>query len=131
MTESQEPAAPRRLNLEIPADLPAVYANFAIITHSPWEVFLDFAQILPNLPKARVRTRLVLTPTNAKMLLKALEENIARYEETHGEIKLPLRMPSLAEQLFGSVRSDDGEERSEGNDNPGNEDDADNGDDTP
>ncbi len=99
----------RRLNLEIPADLSATYANFAIITHSPWEVFLDFAQILPNLPKARVQTRVVLTPTNAKMLLKALEENIARYEEQHGEIALPPRPPTLADQLFGSVRSPEDE----------------------
>jgi hypothetical protein len=104
----QQPA-PRRLNLEIPADLAAVYANFAIITHSAWEVFLDFAQILPNLPKARVQTRIVLTPTNAKMLLKALEENISRFEEQHGEIELPPRPMSLADQLFGTVRAPDDE----------------------
>lgn len=104
---SKPPA--RRLNLEIPADLPAVYSNFAIITHSPWEVFLDFAQILPNLPKARVQTRLVLTPTNAKMLLKALEENISRYEEQHGEINLPPRPQTLADQLFSTIRSPEDE----------------------
>jgi len=100
-----EPAKPepRRLNLEIPADLPATYSNFAILTHSAWEVFLDFAQILPNLPKARVRARIVLTPANAKMLLKALEENIARYEEQFGEIPLPPRPPSLADQLFSTI----------------------------
>jgi hypothetical protein len=106
---------PRRLNLEIPADLPAVYANLVVITHSPWEVFLDFAQILPNIPKARVRTRLVLTPTNAKMLLKALDENLARYEAQHGEIQTPARQPSLADQLFGTVRpGDEPENNSEG-----------------
>jgi hypothetical protein len=108
MAEAQKPE-PRRLNLEIPADLPATYANFAIITHSPWEFFLDFAQILPNLPKARVRARLVLTPTNAKMLMKALEENIARYEAQHGEIELPARPQSLADQLFNTIRGDDPE----------------------
>ncbi len=99
--------APRRLNLEIPGDLPATYANFAIITHSPWEVFLDFAQILPNLPKARVQTRIVLTPSNAKMLLVALQDNIKRYEEMHGEIKVPPRPQSLADQLFSTIRSTD------------------------
>jgi hypothetical protein len=98
---------PRRVNLEIPADLPAVYANFVIITHSPWEVFLDFAQILPNLPKARVRTRLVLTPANAKMLLRALNENIDRYEAKHGEINVPSSQSSLADQLFGTIRPND------------------------
>lgn len=103
---------PQRINLEIPADLPAVYANFVVITHSPWEVFLDFAQILPNLPKARVRTRLVLTPVNAKMLLRALNENIARYEAKHGEIEIPSNQASLADQLFGTVRPDDNPEGS-------------------
>lgn len=115
MSEPQKPEA-RRLNLEIPADLAATYTNFAIITHSPWEVFIDFAQILPNLPKARVRARIVLTPTNAKMLLKALEENISRYESQHGEIKLPPQGPTLADQLFSTIRTggdDDG--------GPGNE----------
>lgn len=94
------------MKLEIPADLQATYANFAIISHSPWEIFLDFAQILPNVPQARVRTRLVLTPANAKMLLRALQDNIARYEQQHGEIKLPPRAPSLADQLFNTIRSD-------------------------
>lgn len=105
-TKPPEQGAKRQLNLEIPADLPATYANFAIISHSPWEIFLDFAQILPNVPKARVRTRLVLTPANAKMLLRALQENIARYEQQHGEIVLPPRAPSLADQLFRTIRSD-------------------------
>ncbi|HML21274.1 MAG TPA: DUF3467 domain-containing protein [Aggregatilinea sp.] len=112
MTEPSKPpaqGAKRQLNLEIPADLPATYANFAIISHSPWEIFLDFAQILPNVPKARVRSRLVLTPANAKMLLRALQENIARYEQQHGEIVLPARSPSLADQLFRTIRTDSDE----------------------
>lgn len=108
MAEPKEPA-PRRLNLEVPADLAATYANFAVISHSPWEVFLDFAQILPNMPKARVQTRLVLTPANAKMLLKALQENISRFESQHGEIKLPPRPATLADQLFSTIRSADDE----------------------
>ena len=114
---AEQPAPPqRRFNVEIPADLAATYANFAIITHSPWELFLDFAQILPNVPKARVRARIVLTPVNAKMLLRALQENVARYEAQYGEIALPARSPSLADQLFNSIRSDDqgGETPTEG-----------------
>lgn len=108
MTEAQKPPAPRRLNLEIPADIAATYANFAIITHSPWEVFVDFAQILPNVPKARVKARIVMTPTNAKMLLNALQDNLTRYEAQHGEIVLPQRPQSLADQLFGTIRSSSG-----------------------
>ncbi|MEP0764431.1 MAG: DUF3467 domain-containing protein [Chloroflexota bacterium] len=118
MAEPQQPVQ-RRLSLEIPADLAATYANFAIITHSPWEVFLDFAQILPNVPKARVQARLVLTPTNAKMLLIALQDNIARYEDQHGEIKVPPRPQTLADQLFGAIRPpDEGEGGPEDKDIP-------------
>jgi hypothetical protein len=105
-----ETPVPRRLNLEVPADLAATYANFAVITHSPWEVFLDFAQILPNIPKARVQARIVVTPVNAKMLLKALEENMARYEAQYGEIVLPQRSQTLADQLFSTIRPDDDSE---------------------
>ena len=106
MTDPKKPT-PRRLNLEVPANLAATYANFALISHSASEVFLDFAQILPNTPKARVQARLVVSPTNAKMLLKALQENIARYEAQHGEINTPARPASLADQLFSTIRSDD------------------------
>jgi hypothetical protein len=102
MTEAKKPER-RRINLEIPADLKAIYANFAIITHSPWEIFVDIAQIMPNVPKARVQARIVMTPTNAKMLMKAMQENIERYETKHGEIKLPPRPATLADQLFSSI----------------------------
>lgn len=114
MTEDQKPPVPRRLNLEIPADIAATYANFAIITHSPWEVFVDFAQILPNVPKARVKARIVMTPTNAKMLLNALQDNLTRYEAQHGEIVLPQRPQSLADQLFGTIRSSSGPDIDDG-----------------
>jgi hypothetical protein len=105
MVEPQDPK-PRHLNLEIPADLSAIYANFALITHTSWEVFVDFAQILPNIPKARVRARIVMTPTNAKLLLNALQDNIARYEAQYGEIALPARAQSLADRLFSHIGTD-------------------------
>jgi hypothetical protein len=116
-----KPPEPRRLNLEIPAELSATYANFAIIAHSPWEIFIDFAQILPNLPKARVQMRVVLTPTNAKMLLKALAENIERYETQFGEIALPPRAPTLADQLFSTIHSDEDHPEDTPEGEPGNE----------
>lgn len=117
MVDPKKPT-PRRLNLEIPSNLAATYANFVLISHSPSEVFLDFAQILPNTPKARVQARIILSPVNAKMLLKALEENIARYETQHGEIETPARPASLADQLFSTIRSgdDDGEDEDNGDD---------------
>ena len=65
-----------------------IYANLAIISHSPSEFILDFARLLPGLPKSKVFARIVMTPQNAKALLKTLETNIERFENTHGEIRL-------------------------------------------
>ena len=65
-----------------------IYANLAIISHSPSEFILDFARLLPGLPKSKVFARIVMTPQNAKALMRTLEANVERYESTHGEIKL-------------------------------------------
>lgn len=64
------------------------YANLAIIAHSASEFILDFAAILPGLPKAKVKSRIVTTPEHAKKLMLSLQENIARYERTFGQINL-------------------------------------------
>lgn len=71
------------------------YCNLAIITHSSSEFILDFATMLPGLPKARVRSRVVLTPENAKRLLLSLQENITRYESTCGTIKIHNKQPLM------------------------------------
>lgn len=78
-----------QINIELPADLEAIYSNFAIINHAPSEMVIDFARLLPNFPKAKVYARIVMTPLNAKLLLKALQDNLSKYEEHFGEIKLP------------------------------------------
>ncbi|WP_300814472.1 DUF3467 domain-containing protein [uncultured Bacteroides sp.] len=64
------------------------YANLAIITHSTSEFVLDFVRILPGMPKAGVQSRIILAPEHAKRLLKALEENIAKYERVCGPIRI-------------------------------------------
>jgi len=85
-----DPKQPRRqLQIELPVNLEATYANFALITHSPSELILDFARALPNVPKAKVYARIILTPMNAKLLHRALGDNLAKFEEKHGEIKTP------------------------------------------
>lgn len=94
---------PVKVNIEIPPDLDAVYANFAIISHSPSEIVIDFARILPNTPRARVHARIVTTPLHAKLLLRALQENLERYETQFGEIRLPSG-DDLARQFFGPTR---------------------------
>ncbi len=91
----------RRINLELAPDLEAIYANFAVITHSPSEFILDFARVLPNMPKSKVYARIVTTPLHAKLLLRALEQNIERYEAKFGEIRIPSEGEDLARQFFG------------------------------
>jgi hypothetical protein len=93
----------KSLNVELPRDLEPVYANFALIAHSHSEIFIDLAQALPNQPKVRVKARVVMTPLNAKLLLGALQDNLAKYEAAHGEIDLPGRGDDLARAFFGGV----------------------------
>ncbi|MEM0961950.1 MAG: DUF3467 domain-containing protein, partial [Bacteroidota bacterium] len=63
-----------------------VYSNLVMISHSPEEFILDFIRVMPGVPKARVKSRVVVTPAHAKRLLAALADNIQRYEGQHGEI---------------------------------------------
>ena len=86
---SQSPPAMTQINIEIPADLEAVYSNFAIINHSPSEIVIDFASLLPNIPKSKVQARILMTPLNAKLLLRALQDNLTKFEEKFGEVRLP------------------------------------------
>jgi len=88
----------RQVNVEIPADLEAIYSNFVMLTHSPSEMIMDFARLLPRTPKAKVHARIIMTPMSAKLLHKALEENLAKFEERFGEIK-------MTEQAFEEPRS--------------------------
>lgn len=64
------------------------YSNFVIIAHSPSEVILDFASMLPGMPKAKVSNRIILTPEHAKRLLHSLQENLSNYEAKFGPIQV-------------------------------------------
>lgn len=63
------------------------YSNLAVIAHSPNEFFLDFIAVAPNVPQARVQSRIIMTPENVKNLMFALRDNVQKYEKTFGEIK--------------------------------------------
>ena len=79
-----------QLQIELPQDkAQGEYANFAIITHSSSDFVLDFARILPGVPKAQVKSRVILAPEHAKRLLMALQKKIVRYEREFGQIKIP------------------------------------------
>ena len=77
-----------QINIELDeATAEGFYSNLAIINHSASEFVLDFVCIMPGTPKAKVKSRIVLTPQHAKRLLKAMAENISRFEASHGDIK--------------------------------------------
>ena len=83
-----------KFQIELPAEIAqGEYANLAIITHSSSDFVVDFARLLPGVPKAQVRSRVILAPEHAKRLLLALQENIVRYEREFGPIKLPNQEP--------------------------------------
>ena len=65
-----------------------IYSNLAIIAHSSSEFVIDFVRMMPGVPKAKVQSRIILTPEHAKRLMLALSDNIKKYESQNGEIKL-------------------------------------------
>ena len=76
------------LNIELSEEVAqGSYSNLAIINHSPSEFVLDFIQMIPGVPKAKVKSRIILTPQHAKRLMKALNDNVSKYEDQHGEIQ--------------------------------------------
>jgi hypothetical protein len=85
--------------ITIPPDLEAVYSNLARITHTPSEFIFDFAQMLPGLTAPAFKSRVLLSPLSAKLIYKALGDNLAKYEAAFGEISLP-GSSSLADSLF-------------------------------
>lgn len=99
MTTPQTPPKPTGPVLETPPDLEPEYVNLARIAHSPSDIVIDFAHLLPGETRAMIRSRLVMTPLSAKLLLRALADNLARYEAAYGEIKIPTNS-SLADNLF-------------------------------
>ncbi|WP_307759728.1 DUF3467 domain-containing protein [uncultured Mediterranea sp.] len=91
--EKQEPNN-GQMQIELKEDVAqGTYANLAIITHSSSEFVLDFVRILPGMPKAGVQSRIILVPEHAKRLMRALQENIDKYERIFGPIQVPEERP--------------------------------------
>ncbi len=84
----QKEKNPNQINIELNEDVAqGTYSNLAVITHSASEFVVDFVRIMPGIPKAQVKSRIILTPEHAKRLLNALSDNISKYEKVHGPIK--------------------------------------------
>ena len=79
----------KQINIELgEKESEGIYSNLALISHSPSEFIIDFARVLPGTPKSKVYARIVMTPQHVRMLQNALEENIKKYENRFGKIKL-------------------------------------------
>ncbi len=101
--EKQNPQAPQgQLSIELSEEIAdGIYSNLAIITHSTAEFVIDFIKVMPGMPKAKVKSRVVLTPEHAKRFMKAMQDNIGRYESEHGMIKHTEGPPPLPMNFGG------------------------------
>jgi len=101
MADEKDQARPNQLNIEISEEVAdGIYSNLAIITHSNSEFVLDFVRVMPGVPKAKVKARVLLTPQHAKRLMRALADNVQKYESVHGPIR-ETEMPEIPMNFGG------------------------------
>ena len=101
MSEEQKE---NHINIELSEDIAeGVYANLAMIAHSNSEFVVDFIRLMPGVPKAKVKSRIILTPEHAKRLLEALQENVTKYEAAFGPIKQGNDLPKFPMNFGGAV----------------------------
>lgn len=88
MADQPKDQKPNQINIELTDEkAEGTYVNLAMIAHSSSEFVIDFIKLMPGLPKAKVKSRIIITPEHAKRLIKALEENIEKFEANFGPIK--------------------------------------------
>ena len=97
---AEEKKKQNQLNIELPEEVSeGTYSNLAIISHSHTEFVVDFIRLVPNVPKAKVKSRIIMTPENAKRLLGALAENIKKFESQNGQINGGNSTPPFSNRL--------------------------------
>ena len=102
--KDKKPNEQNQINIELSEEVAeGVYANLAMIAHSNSEFVIDFIRLMPGVPKAKVKSRVVVTPEHAKRLLSALSENIQKYEATFGPIKQTEGAPNFPMNFGGVV----------------------------
>jgi hypothetical protein len=102
-----EQPRPQQISVELgDKEAEGIYANLAMIVHSPTEIIIDFARVMPRMPKTKVLSRIIMTPMHSKLLLKALEDNIKKFEKQFGEIKIH-GMPNASGRNIGFESSTD------------------------
>lgn len=98
MNQPQQPQ--QQLNIELgEKEAEGIYANLAMLIHSPTEIIIDFARVMPRMPKAKVLARIIMTPMHAKLLHNALKDNLEKFEKQYGEIKTYGSMDSLSNPI--------------------------------
>jgi len=101
--EAGKPVTPPRPRIVVPPGLEAAYSNVVRISHSPSELVFDFGNILPGESEVHIKARVMMSPLSAKLLQKALADNLTKFESVFGEIKLPPGK-TLADDLFRSLQ---------------------------
>ena len=96
--DQTQQGGPQQLQIELgEKEAEGIYSNLAIITHSPAEFILDFTRVTPGVPRARVHARIIMTPQHFKLLMNAMRDNMERFEQAYGEV----RLDGPAEHPFG------------------------------
>ncbi len=99
--QKEQPRPANQLNIEISEEVAdGIYSNLAIITHSNSEFVVDFVRVMPGVPKAKVKARVLLTPQHAKRLMRALADNVQKFEQVHGQIR-ETEMPEIPMNFGG------------------------------
>ena len=102
--DSKKPKNPNQINIELSEEIAeGIYANLAMIAHSNSEFVIDFIRLMPGVPKAKVKSRVVITPEHAVRLLNALKDNIEKYEATFGPIKKTEEAPKFPINFGGTM----------------------------
>ncbi|GHM99557.1 hypothetical protein WSM22_10470 [Cytophagales bacterium WSM2-2] len=104
MAEEKNNPQPNQINIELSEEVAeGVYSNLAMIAHSNSEFVIDFIRLMPGVPKAKVKARIVITPEHAKRLLAALKDNISKYEAAFGPIKQTNDVPQFPMNFGGTM----------------------------
>jgi hypothetical protein len=104
MADDKKNVKDNQINIELSEEIAeGVYSNLAMIAHSNSEFVIDFIRLMPGVPKAKVKSRVVITPEHAKRLLTALEDNIQKYEENFGPIKKTADAPKFPINFGGAI----------------------------
>lgn len=99
---AEELKNPNQIDIQLSEEVAeGIYSNLAIISHSNSEFVVDFVRLLPGVPKAKVKSRIVLSPQHAKRLMMALSDNIVKFEKNFGPIKMQESAPQFPPMNFG------------------------------